>query len=221
MKKFVGLIIILIIALVTGTCYLHQYKSDRTISSTDYKALEVFNDLNPRQLKAAKEYGIKPVKNRKEAQEKTTSLVYITSNDLYKVDRLTHSIPYLTKGADELLNQIAKNFQDSLKSKGYAEYRIIVTSVLRTQKDVERLRASGNKNASKNSAHTYATTFDITYARYDRINTLKGIFKKHPSNSEMKMILAEVLKDLRLQQKCYVKYELGQRCFHITSRIKG
>ena len=30
---------------------------------------------------------------------------------------------------------------------------------------------------------------------------------------------AVLLRDLRKQKKCYVKYEIKQRCFHITTRI--
>lgn len=220
MKKIIAIIIVILLTAAAGVYYAYENK-DVSPFSKEVNGVAIFKDHNSVHLRVAAKLGIEPLENRKEVKIVKDLLVQIESNDRYKVDRLTHSVPYLTHGARSLLEQIGQNFQDSLKNKGYAEYRIIVTSVLRTQKDVKRLRASGNKNASKNSAHTYATTFDITYARYDRINTLKGIFKKHPSNSEMKMILAEVLKDLRLQQKCYVKYELGQRCFHITSRIKG
>ena len=90
----------------------------------------------------------------------------------------------------------------------------IVTSVTRTHNDVKNLRRSGNVNASTNSCHFYGTTFDITYAR----------FYKHTGHTEtfesamMKQILAEVLKNLRDEGRCYVKYERKQACFHITAR---
>ena len=35
----------------------------------------------------------------------------------------------------------------------------------------------------------------------------------------LKNVLGEVLRDLRKQNKCYVKYEVKQRCFHITTRM--
>lgn len=219
MKKFIAVVIVIVFALLAGVCYFYRQNIPcGYVEGED--AVAIFKDLNPRQLSAAKKYGITPVKNRKEARKITDKLVCIESNDLYKVDRLTHSIPYLTNGAEELLKQIAQNFQDSLRSRKCFRHRIIVTSVLRTEDDVDRLRKSGNKNASKNSAHMYATTFDITYARYDRMFSVKDIVGRRPSGKEMKAILADVLKDLRLQQKCYVKYETGQQCFHITSRIQ-
>ena len=102
-----------------------------------------------------------------------------------------------------------------LKSQGIASHRIIVTSLLRTEEDIELLRESGNVNASKNSAHCYATTFDITYARYDKSISLG----KSADTDTLTEILADVLKELKAQNKCYVKYEIRQRCFHITSRI--
>ena len=34
----------------------------------------------------------------------------------------------------------------------------------------------------------------------------------------LKMVLSEVLRDLRKQDVCYIKYELKQGCFHITTR---
>ena len=34
----------------------------------------------------------------------------------------------------------------------------------------------------------------------------------------LKLVLSEVLRDLRTAGRCYVKYELKQGCFHITAR---
>lgn len=34
----------------------------------------------------------------------------------------------------------------------------------------------------------------------------------------LKLVLAEVLRDLKQADRCYVKYEIKQACFHITSR---
>ena len=64
-----------------------------------------------------------------------------------------------------MLKAIGTNFKDSLVRKGLNPNQIIVTSVLRTKSDQKRLRR-GNGNATENSAHAYATTFDITYKRF-------------------------------------------------------
>ena len=38
------------------------------------------------------------------------------------------------------------------------------------------------------------------------------------TEKRLKLVLAEVLRDLRKSDKCYIKYELKQGCFHITAR---
>jgi hypothetical protein len=38
------------------------------------------------------------------------------------------------------------------------------------------------------------------------------------SPDTLKLVLSEVLRDLRESEACYVKYELKQGCFHITAR---
>ena len=198
--------------------YHYVQRSNGTVNTEETNYRNLFNDRNRTQLSAAKKLGIKqPVKNRADAEGVKGSLVRIKSNKHYKIDKLTHSIPYLTPGAARLLDMIGKNFQDSLKSKGLPVAKIIVTSVLRTQDDIKRLQNSGNPNATANSAHCHATTFDITYARFERSgNLLPG---KTVQTGTLKRVLGEVLLDLKKQKKCYVKYEVKQHCFHITTRM--
>lgn len=188
------------------------------IKELDYATL--FNDQNGVQLKSARKFGIKQTfKNRDVADEIKNSLVQIKNNSHYNIAKLTHSIPYLTEGAAGLLDMIGKNFLDSLESKGLNPNKIIVTSVLRTQEDIKKLQKSGNPNAINNSAHCYATTFDITYARFDKIKFKNLRLCESVKPELLKKVLGEVLRDLREQKKCYVKYEVRQRCFHITTRI--
>lgn len=199
---------------------VHRIESRLTTTTTqcsaDSRYVRMFNDTNPLHLKAAKDLGLeRPLGSRKEAIDVKRELVKIKSNKRYKIDELTHSIPYLTEGAAELLSLIGEGFIAELKSQGIASHRIIVTSVLRTEEDVELLRKSGNVNASQNSAHCYATTFDITYARYDK----RGFSGREADVETLTEILADVLQELKKQDKCYVKYEVKQHCFHITSRI--
>ena len=127
--------------------------------------------------------------------------------------KLTHSVPYLTPNAKELLDEIGSLFQKALKEKGIEKHRIIVTSILRTDEDVKQLRKV-NGNASAVSAHQYATTFDITYIRYDRLS----ILGESASTRQLANILGDVLKQLRNEGRCYIKYEHKQHCFHITTR---
>lgn len=129
-----------------------------------------FGDLNQKQLNVAQAIGITPIASREDAEEMTDQLTFIESNDRYAVDSLTHSIPYLIPGAAALLDTIGQNFLDSLASKGLNPNRIIVTSVLRTEKDVKRLRRR-NSNASSNSTHAYGTTFDVSWKRFQKWRT--------------------------------------------------
>lgn len=176
-----------------------------------------FNDLNDTHLEAAKRLGIKPIENREAASRMTRSLKLIGSCDAYKLDSLTHSIPYLVPRANALLEVLAEGFRDSLANKGLNPYRFIVTSVLRTNADVKRLRR-GNINATSNSAHCYGTTFDVSWKRFEQVEDPDGRPMQTVGSDTLKMVLAECLRDLKKQGECYVKYELKQGCFHITVR---
>lgn len=176
-----------------------------------------FGDLNDLHLKAAKSLGIKPLADREEAEKMKEKLIHTRDNESYSVDSLTHSIPFLIPRADTLLQTIATNFLDSLTAKGLNPNQIIVTSVLRTEDDVKRLRQR-NTNASKNSAHFYGTTFDVSWKRFKKVEDEEGRPLQDVSADTLKLVLSEVLRDLRKAEKCYIKYELKQGCFHITAR---
>ena len=92
-----------------------------------------FGDLNEKHLNVAQAIGIRPLASRKEVEGMKEKLQYIATNDLYAVDSLTHSIPYLIPGAATLLDTIGYNFLDSLTAKGLNPNKITVTSVLRTK----------------------------------------------------------------------------------------
>ena len=218
MRKTIILVIILGIAWLTLAILFPNKNKSVKIKELNYATL--FNDQNGVQLKSAALFGIKqPLKNRDEADNVKDGLVRIRSNSHYKIAKLTHSIPYLTNGAAELLDMIGKNFLDSLESKGLNPNKIIVTSVLRTQEDIKKLQKSGNPNSVSNSAHCYATTFDIAYAYYDKTWFKNFRFCESVEAETLQKVLSEVLRDLRKEKKCYVKYEVKQRCFHITTRI--
>lgn len=178
-----------------------------------------FGDLNEKHLSVAQAIGIRPVASREAAEELKSKLQHIQTGELYAVDSLTHSIPYLIPGAANLLDSIGQNFLDSLTSKGLNPNKVIVTSVLRTQEDVKRLRRR-NGNASANSAHFYGTTFDISWKRFCKVEDPDGRPLQDVSADTLKLVLSEVLRDLKKADQCYIKYELKQGCFHITARNK-
>ena len=190
-------------------------KPHRILSVPSYK--EAFPDTNAVQLVAARQWGVSPVKNREDAEARKKELVYIASSPYYHVDKLHQSIPYLVPRASILLQDIGQAFFDSLYVKGVPLHRFIVTSVLRTQEDVARLR-NFNGNATENSCHLYGTTFDICYNRYETIEEPDGPKRYQVRNDTLKFVLSEVLRDMRQQGRCYIKYEVKQGCFHMTVR---
>lgn len=176
-----------------------------------------FPDLNEKHLAVAKTIGIGSLKDRDEAENMKEKLTHITDNEFYAVDSLTHSIPYLVPRASALLDTIGSNFLDSLTAKGLNPNKVIVTSVLRTQNDVKRLRRR-NGNASANSAHCFGATFDVSWKRFKKVEDKDGRPLQDVGSDTLKLVLSEVLRDLRQADKCYIKYELKQGCFHITAR---
>ena len=173
-----------------------------------------FPDQQDVQLVAAKRYGVSPVQNRDEAEHSKGKLVYVGSNPFFYVDKLNNSIPYLVPRASVLLQDIGRAYFDSLQIKGIPLHKIIVTSILRTKDDVAKLRTR-NGNATENSCHLYGTTFDVCYNRYKTVQTAKEP-RRQVRNDSLKWVLSEVLRDFREKNRCYIKYEVNQGCFHIT-----
>lgn len=174
-----------------------------------------FPDSNSVQLEAAIRYGVTPVQNREEAERRMKELVYVGSDPYFHIDKLNNSIPYLVPRAAVLLHDIGHSFFDSLQVKGIPLHKIIITSVLRTKDDVKKLRGH-NGNATENSCHLYGTTFDISYNRYKTISDPDGPERRAVRNDTLKWVLSEVLRDFRQQQRCLIKYEVKQGCFHMT-----
>lgn len=178
---------------------------------------DCFPDVQDVQIVAARKWGVTPVRDREQAEHRKAELVYVGSNPYYVMDRtMSFSIPYLVPRAAELLQQIGHSFMDSLAVKGVPLHRIIVTSVLRSESDVARLRKR-NGNATEQSCHCFGTTFDIAYNRYHTVAP-PGEHRRAVRDDTLKYVLSEVLRDIRQQHRCYVRYEVKQGCFHITTR---
>ena len=178
---------------------------------------EAFPDTNDLQLSAALQHGIAPIPTRAAVPQHTNGgrqLVYVGSSPFFYVDSLARSVPYLVPRAASLLHDMGRVFMDSLRVKQVPLHRLIVSSVLRTKEDVERLRGN-NRNATENSCHLYGTTFDISYNRYKAVAACDTCGDRAQSDT-LKRVLSEVLRDMREGGRCYVKHERKQGCFHIT-----
>ena len=169
-----------------------------------------FPDSQHVQVAAALKYAVPAVENRIDAEKRIKELVYIGSNPFYEVKKLSNSVPYLVPRASILLQDIGRNFFDSLQVKNIPLNKLLVTSVLRTKEDIKNLQKH-NGNATEKSCHLYGTTFDIAYNKYRAIT-------RPVRDDTLKWVLSEVLNDMRKQGRCYIKYEKRHGCFHITIR---
>ncbi len=174
----------------------------------------VFNDSNYLHINEAREIGIDIINSDDDIWQMRHPLVGIRSCREYYVAELSHSYPYLVEEAAGLLHDIGARFNDSLAARGGGNYRIKVTSVLRTPLTVKRLRRV-NRNAVDSSAHQFGTTFDISYSKF--ICDSLGVNRTF---EDLKNLLGEILDDLRREGRCYVKREYRQSCFHITARAR-
>ncbi|MDE6273040.1 MAG: hypothetical protein K2M31_08560 [Muribaculaceae bacterium] len=171
---------------------------------------EIFNDSNHFQLMHAQRLGIDPITDMRSYYHTKRPLVRVVTNEDFRVEELTHSYPYLIPEAEKLLHDIGRAFRDSVKARKGGNYRMIVTSLLRTPVTVRKLRRI-NRNATEQSTHQYATTFDIGYNKFDVVSG-----PDIANYGDLKNILAEVIADLHRQGRCMVKYEIKSPCFHIT-----
>lgn len=184
-------------------------KAHRVAGGFNYE--ECFPDSQAVQVASAELLGVSPVQNREEAEQRMDELVYIGSCPYFELRDLTMSVPYLVPSAALLLQDIGRNFMDSVYSKNLPPCKPYVTSVTRSKDDVSKLQKN-NKNATTNSCHLRGTTFDVSYVRYYR----EG--KEDTWDDRYRRIMAEVLQDLRNDKRCWVKYERHQPVFHITVR---
>lgn len=173
-----------------------------------------FNDSNHVHWAEAEAFGLTPLTDTRSHWQNPgrVPLVRITTGPDYYLDTLIFSRPYLVPLAAARLKEIGQRFRDSIESRGGGDYRVKVTSLLRTPAGVKRLRRR-NRNAVDSSVHQLGTTFDISYASF-----IASSPEPARSVDDLKGILAEVLRAMRNEGKIYVKYEVHQPCFHITAR---
>lgn len=211
--------LVAVMAVMAVLVYVLPKRVTRVVGGRgNIQAIYHFGDGNDTQLLAAQEFGIEPLKSRTDIDNALEStLIQVETSNVLFLETLTHSVPYLTKGAGNLLNTIATRFQEKLRDKGLAQYQIVVTSLLRTEDDVRRLRRV-NSNAVSKSCHMYGTTFDIAYNCFHKVDLHADFEGSDASHRVLVNMLGETLKELRDDGLCYVKYERRQPCFHITSR---
>lgn len=174
-----------------------------------------FNDNQARQERAAKAVGLKRrPKDRDDAAKMRSELKEVKTGSNYIVDELTHSVPYLVPSAKQELDAIGEQWADILQRNNLPHYRFYITSILRTEDDIKKLQRSGNINSITNSCHCYGTTFDIAYARFDKVTDSHD----YVVEDNLKLVIGQVLLNEQRAGNIYVKYEWKQCCFHVTCR---
>lgn len=207
-----------------SACRKEKVSTDETFEITHVKERKArftgnynreFNDMNELHMASAVSNGITPMTSRDDTLTYAKKLVRLPDAlELYKTYDLTHSVPFLVPSAAQLFVDICVNFRDSLYNKGLPLHRLYLTSVTRTDDDLTRLTRR-NINASENSAHRYGTTFDISWKRFEQVDVDSTV---QVAPEGLKLVLAQVIFDLKNQERCYVKHERKQACFHITVR---
>ncbi len=170
----------------------------------------VFNDSNYRHQAVAAITGMVPLTDLRSHWQNTRGLTKIESCEDFYVENLTYSRPFLVPEAAAMLHEIGRRFRDTIEARGGGDYRIKLTSVLRTPSTVKKLRRR-NVNAVDSSVHTLGTTVDISHSSFicDNASMPRTV-------NDLKGVLSEVLYAMRDEGKCLVKYERKQPCFHIT-----
>ncbi len=132
-------------------------------------------------------------------------LVLVSQGKGYRVDKLTHSYPYVTPSSKVILEELGQAFQAVAKDQSF----FTVTSVTRTPEQQNSLRKR-NRNATAGiSSHSYGVSFDISYIRF---NGKKG------SNRTAQKNLEALLNDFQAANKLFFIKERKQSCYHITIR---
>ena len=214
-----------VVVFILTSVWLIFKKDRKSLSSSyfstrclDYKQKEYCRKLNDRIVDysdAAKLKGIKVCNNEEDLENRISEgkLVKVKNCDRYIVEKMTFSFPYVTRESKDLLDEIATRLIEKSSQKGLNGVKFYITSMTRRTDNLRSLRRY-NGNASENSPHLYGNAFDISYKRFiARKWILTNCDKKF-----LKESLAEVIWQLRTENRCWATYEKIQSCYHVVSR---
>jgi hypothetical protein len=221
-KKFRIILLSLLGVIVVLLLYPPVSRSiDSMLHPNSYGRVKVdwYRDYNSVHLMYARRNGISPFKSTNDFREgikkmvRDDKLVRISSNKYYIVKRLSHSHPYLTPQAAQLLEDIGKRFRKKLDENGMGNYAYHISSLLRTRESQKNLSRS-NVNAASNTSHLYGTTFDIAYRSVAKKPF--PLIKVEVYDAKAIKLLSEAIGELRSERRCVVVTERIEKCFHIT-----
>jgi len=210
----------LICTLIIGSLVSDGINALRNSKSYGKIKVDWYRDYNNVHLRGARRNGISPFTTTKAFHKSVGDLVHdkrlvkIKSNKYYIVKSLSHSHPYLTPKAADLLEDIGKRFRKKLDDNNMGNYSYQITSLLRT-KESQRSLSRSNVNAASTTSHLYGTTFDIAYRTVTK-RPLPGM-KVDVADAKAIKLLSEAIGELRREGRCVVVTERIEKCFHITA----
>lgn len=213
-----------------------RLRSVRPLSRSETSALR--RDVNREQIAQARALGIRA--GSEEAMGRLAArgnLVQLPdSTDLWVVEKLTQSAPFLTPDADAMLVEIGTRFQTRLDSLGLPRFRLAITSVMRTedgQADLRRINANASRIVS---AHQFGTTLDISHLRFAApavppagvprtqlptsaanrfyAEQLDSVAVRNAA--ALRAVLGRVLREMKGEGKLLVMMERQQAVYHLT-----
>jgi hypothetical protein len=128
-------------------------------------------------------------------------LIQLETNSFYTIKKAHHSRPYVLATAQLFIQDLSKKYSKKCSSDSLKYIPFTISSVTRSHESVQKLM-NNNNNAIKNSAHLKGKTFDVSYRAFNK-------------NKKQSKAFIEALKELREQNRCYVKFERNG-CLHIT-----
>lgn len=190
-------------------------------------------DVNDPQTARARALGVRAGNAYEEAAARGRLVRLADTTTYWIVRELDYSVPYVTPGAEAMLAELGRRFQEALDGQGLPRFRMDITSVLRTPEKQAALRR-GNPNAADGvSAHEYGTTVDVAYRRFHppvgpveahpalapqaaalRDSLLAGT--AHQRSAELQAVLGRVLLEMRREGKLLVMMERQQTVYHMT-----
>jgi hypothetical protein len=198
--------------------------------------------LNDDHVAAARRNGVGPVRDSAGVASLVRSgdLVELPDSTPWWVLRdLDRSMPYVTPGTREALEEIGRRFHARLDERGLPPFRLDITSVLRTSEQQAALRRRNANAAETTSSHQFGTTLDIAYLsfaapqsldhaslapppgqqlprplRRDLTTRLDTLAVRHAPHLEGE--LGAVLQELQRDGAVLLLRERGQPVFHIT-----
>ena len=179
---------------------------DKNVCSCNWNSLDLKrDDYKTKHLPGAiKSSNNLFIKNRRilNKQINRCKLIRIENNKGYKIRSLNNSSCHLTIDAYKTLQEMGIRFHNLLKNTNEKNSYFELSSVLRTEKQQEKIRKKYPKSATfNNSTHSYGVSFDIAYVKGRSCNSANRA-------------LNTVLEEMQKEKKILICPEKG--CIHIT-----